>query len=70
MRGIQLGPLVDSDLRSREVEVVAQFWEPWPQPWLCVNFLAYINSPERTFVVKTERIFVVEEGTMTVDSRN
>ena len=70
MRGIQLGPLVDSDLRSREVEVVAQFWEPWPQPWPCGNFLAYINSPERTFVVKTERIFVVEEGTMTDDSRN
>jgi hypothetical protein len=44
--------------------------EPWPQPWPCGKFVAHINSPERTFVVKIERIFVGEEGTVTVGSRN
>jgi hypothetical protein len=38
--------------------------EPWPQPWSCGNFLGYINSPERTFVTKTERIFVGGEGSV------
>jgi hypothetical protein len=45
-------------------------WEPWPQPWPCGNFLAYINSPERTFMVITERIFVGREGTVTIGSKN
>jgi hypothetical protein len=34
------------------------------------KFLAYINSPERTFVVITERIFVGREGTVTIGSKN
>jgi hypothetical protein len=50
--------------------LVGHCQEPWPQTWPCEKIIAYINSPERTFVVKTERIFVVEEGTMTDDSRN
>ena len=37
--------------------------ESWPQLWPCEKLLAYINSPERTFVVKTERIFMDGEGT-------
>ena len=37
--------------------------KPWPQPWPCGKFLAYINSPESTFVFITERIFVGREGT-------
>jgi hypothetical protein len=47
-------------------------WEPWPQPWPqpCGYFLAYINNPERTFVVITVRMFVRREDTVTVGSRS
>jgi hypothetical protein len=31
-------------------------YDPWSQPWPCGNFLAFINSPERTFLVKTKNI--------------
>jgi hypothetical protein len=33
------------------------------EPWPCVYFLAYINNPERTFVVITVRMFVGKEDT-------
>jgi hypothetical protein len=33
-----------------------------PQPWTCGNFLAYVNNPERTFVVITVRMFVGKEN--------
>ena len=46
------------------------FWEPWPQPWPCGKFLAYINNPERPFVVITENMFVGKEGTVTIGSRS
>jgi hypothetical protein len=39
-------------------------WEPWPQPWPCGYFLAYINNPERTYVVITVRMFVGREDTV------
>ena len=47
-------------------------WEPWPQPWPqpCGYFLAYINNPERTFVVITVRMFVGKEDSVTVGSRS
>jgi hypothetical protein len=45
-------------------------WEPWPQPWPCGNFLAYINNPERTFVLITVRMFVGKEDTVIVGSRS
>ena len=45
-------------------------WEPWPQPWPCGYFLAYINNPERTFVVITVRMFVGKEDTVTIGSRS
>jgi hypothetical protein len=44
--------------------------EPWPQPWPCGKFLAYINSPERTFMVIIETIFVSREDTVTIGSKN
>lgn len=34
--------------------------EPWPQPWPCTKFLAYINNPEKTFLVIALRILWVE----------
>ena len=46
------------------------FWEPWPQPWPCGKFLAYINNPERPFVVITENMFVGKEDTVTMGSRS
>jgi hypothetical protein len=36
--------------------------KPWPQPCPCGKFLAYINNPERTFVLITENMFVGREG--------
>ena len=44
--------------------------EPWPQPWPCGYFLAYINNPERTFLVITVRMFMGKEDTVTVGSRS
>jgi hypothetical protein len=44
--------------------------EPWPQPWPCGYFLAYINNPETTFVVITVRMFMRKEDTVTVGSRS
>jgi hypothetical protein len=41
-------------------------WEPWP----CGYFLAYINNPERKFIVITVRMFVGKEDTVTVGSRS
>ena len=40
------------------------------EPWLCGYFLAYINNPERTFVVITVRMFVGKEDTVTIGSRS
>jgi hypothetical protein len=44
--------------------------EPWPQPWPCGKFLAYINNSERTSVVIAVRMFVGREDTVTVGSRS
>ena len=50
--------------------LVGHCQEPWPQTWPCEKIIAYINSPERTFMVITERIFVGREGTVTIGSKN
>jgi hypothetical protein len=43
--------------------------EPWPQPWPCGYFLAYINNLDRTFMIITVRMFVGKEDTVTIGSR-
>lgn len=38
--------------------------EPWPQPWPCGKFLAYINNSERKFMVITVKMFLKREDTV------
>lgn len=44
--------------------------EPWPQPWPWGKFLAYVNSPEKAFMVITESMFVGKDDTVTMGSRS
>ena len=60
---------MESDSTIKDKDILS-CWEPWPQPWPCGYFLAYINNPERTFVVITVRMFVGKEDTVTIGSRS